>query len=72
MHVMSDCRYRARPGPILKWRFDLEINSRAILLPSADSSRVKHRGDRGWLMHFLVFRGYLVNGMTKYDYFCMC
>ena len=43
MYVMSDCRYRARPGPILKWRFDLEINSRAILLPSADSSRVKHK-----------------------------
>ena len=30
------------------------------------------RGDRGWLMHFLVFLGYLVNGMTKYDHFCMC
>ena len=29
------------------------------------------RGDRGWLMHFLVFLGYLVNGMTKYDHFCM-
>ena len=23
-------------------------------------------------MHFLVFLEYLVNGMTKYDHFCMC
>ena len=30
------------------------------------------RGDRGWLMHFLVSLVYLVNGMTKYDHFCMC
>ena len=27
------------------------------------------RGDRGWLMHFLVFLRYLVNGSTKYDHF---
>ena len=23
-------------------------------------------------MHFLVFLGYLVNGTTTYDHFCMC
>ena len=37
-----------------------------------NSTWVISRGDRGWLMHFLVFLRYLVNGMTKYDNFCMC
>ena len=46
---------------------DLDPNGLQKL--SADDTS---RGDRGWLMHFLVFLGYLVNGMTKYDHFCMC
>ena len=33
-------RVRSLPGPILSLRFDLEIISTAILLPSADSRRV--------------------------------
>ena len=37
------------------------------------TTRGERRGDRGWLMHaFLVFLGYLVIRMTKYDHFCMC
>ena len=31
------------PGPIFYWRFDLEIISTAIFLPSADSRRVEHK-----------------------------
>ena len=37
---LQGLRVRSLPGPILSWRFDLEIISTAILLPSADSRRV--------------------------------
>ena len=33
----------------------------AVHMQYINSKRFKHRGDRGWLMHFLVFLGYLVN-----------
>ena len=37
---LQGLRVRSLPGPILSLRFDLEIISTAILLPSADSRRV--------------------------------
>ena len=43
MHVWLQIQglgVRSPPGPILSWRFDLEIISSAILLPSADSRNV--------------------------------
>ena len=52
------------PGPILSTEIDHEIISTAILLPSADSSRVVVSYKRKYVhkVHLLV------NGLVKLDY----
>ena len=80
--MFQSCAFVAFPYGVLgqMWYLVVSIND-LCLLPNLVKPRTKSnylrneldfcRGDRGWLMHFLVFLGYLVDGMTKYDHFCI-